>query len=682
MDAGPLTTSTVPVIAHSQPTSVGRAWFRSTLADFDVQGGLAQLGALASGSAQSPFANTSNRQINVWRAQLEYLLRELQVALHIDESAADWSVLIEYPIPRRQSRVDVVVLARGIVFVIEFKIGTDTFERSSLWQVEDYALDIRDFHEASRGLPVEAILVCSGVTEAPTVDDKASLPIHRVGCDGLGELLVDRAARHSQSPNIDAANWDRSSYRPAPTIIEAAQHLFASHSVENLSHHYADNLSATVQSIANTAHTALRDGRRTICFVTGVPGAGKTLAGLAAIHAAGSSREDRPRAAYMSGNGPLVVVLREALAIDSKHKYGSKREAHRHCKTLVQNVHEFLEEYGVRRPDLAPDERIIVFDEAQRAWSAEKLSKRHGELSASEPAVMLDIMSRHVGGSLLVALIGGGQEIHSGEAGLEEWGRALARSKRQWRVAASPDVLRGDESTAFHKLFEGVAPRNVEVTRDPTMHLSVSVRSPRARRIAQWVNAVLDRDSAAARAAIPEMAGYRLGLTRSLQGARSWLRDAGRDELRAGFLASSGNLRLRAYGFEMSPEFLSAYLLHHWFLADATDVRSSTALEVAMSEFKVQGLELDLVGMCWGDDLTISMSGDWSMRDFRGSSWRQIRDEQRRQYLLNKYRVLLTRARNGMVIWVPPGCPGDPTRDPELLDRTAQFLRSCGLEEF
>lgn len=661
--------------------SVGsRAWFDQRVGDFNVDESLRTLGALAEGSAGRGF-DTASLQVDAWKVQLTQLHAALQSLTSRHADASEWHLFLEYEIPRRQKRIDVVLLSPGVVFVIECKVGTPTVERAALWQAEDYALDLRDFHERCAGMRIVPILWATGGAFPTTLHEGTGLPTYAVGRLGLADVLAAEASNRSapSDDSWDPAGWDHAAYQPTPSIIQATKHLFARHTVANLSHHYADNLDATVRAVVDAATAAERDGRRTICFVTGVPGAGKTLAGLAAINAIGGAREGDTRGAYMSGNGPLVEVLRAAIAEDSADRIGTKREAMRRAATLVQNVHEFIEEYGVKKPSAPPHESIVAFDEAQRAWDARKLGQRHKLLKRSEPALMLDIMERSQRPAVLICLVGGGQEIHSGEAGLEEWGRALRAHPDRWRVVASPDVLSGADSTAHHRLFTEQPPDAIEIVPTAGMHLNVSVRSPRAQQVAEWVNAVLSLDASRARRALESMDGFRLGLTRSLATAKQWLQDAGRDELRPGLVTSSGNLRLRAYGIEIAPEFLHACSLPHWFLAPASDIRSSAALELAMTEFKVQGLELDFIGMCWGDDLTVTKSNTWKMQRFRGTKWVNVKRDVDQRYLLNKYRVLLTRAREGMVIWVPPGNAQDRTRDPARLDRTAEFLEAAGV---
>ena len=655
-----------------------RGWVVRHLKAFLTMSDSEVIGLLASRSSQTGFSSTRNSQISVWNDQLSLLRNEASKLLVLQPHAGDWTLILEYEIPRRQKRIDAVVLSENVIFSLELKVGASRFERADCWQAEDYALDLRDFHLESRGYLVIPLLVATSAQTLPSPQPGAELDVHCLGVDGLARRIAQLASLPDlRLSRLDPLVWDASPYSPTPSIIQATRQIFSTHSVTNLSHAYADNLGATVAAIQDAVTQARDRGRHTICFITGVPGAGKTLAGMAAVYAASEWNSDDIRGAYLSGNGPLVRILREAVARDRTDL--KLKDARRYTEALIQNVHEFLEEYGVRHCSMAPDEDIVVFDEAQRAWHEQKLKQRHKEVQLSEPALMLSVMARKANWSVVVALIGGGQEIHDGEAGLEEWGRALSAAWKPWRVVVSPEALKGGESVASHRLFESVPPSHIEVVEAPGMHLSVSVRSPRARHLAEWVNAILDHRAADARVAMSKIHGFRMGLTRRLDAARAWLRDASRDELQAGLLASSGNLRLRAYGIEMDPQFLQAYPLEHWFLAPGGDVRSSRALEVAMSEFKVQGLELDLVGLCWGDDLTIGVDGEWEMRAFKGTNWQRIKDPARRTYLLNKYRVLLTRAREGLLVWVPPGDPRDPTRDPEKLDRTANLLLEAGL---
>jgi hypothetical protein len=355
----------------------------------------------------------------------------------------------------------------------------------------------------------------------------------------------------------------------------------------------------------------------------------------------------------------------------------SKKDAIREVSTFVQSVHSFIDAYAPGK--CPPFENVVIFDEAQRAWNAAKV-KDERQMEGSEPQIMLEIMERCPEWCTIVALVGGGQEINSGEAGLEEWGRALAQTSGKWRVLVSPEALTGGQSLAGHKLFPDGVPANCAVAEKTALHLDVSVRSFRALSIASWVNLLLKGDPDAARGQLQNAGEFPLVLTRELKQAREWLRARSRLERRCGLVASSGSVRHRAYGLELSTQFRRAYPYQEWFLADPTDFRSSYWLEVAATEFECQGLELDWVGLCWGDDFSWNpRKMGWRYRRLSGKTWQRVKVESNRRYLLNKYRVLLTRAREGMVIWVPPGDSADPTRDPSALDATAEFLRSAGV---
>jgi hypothetical protein len=418
-----------------------------------------------------------------------------------------------------------------------------------------------------------------------------------------------------------------------------------------------------------------------MCFVTGVPGAGKTLTGLNAVHDPLLRAQDRPPGVFLSGNGPLVKIVREALARDRIRAGHARKNAQRAIATFIQNVHSFLTHYAIDAPHEPPHEQAIVFDEAQRAWDAAQVQKKHQRLSCSEPELVIRIMERAPDWATVIALVGGGQEIHNGEAGLAAWGSALANSTAPWRVIASPEALLGGASVAGQTLWPaGPAPPHLEIQANPKMHLAVGVRSPRAARLAEWVNHLLENRPDEARAVRPEPREFPLVLTRDLTAARRWLRDRSRSDRRCGLLASSGALRHRAHGLELSSAFRRGYPFEEWFLGSPEDVRSSYQLEVAATEFECQGLELDWTGVCWGDDFSRRPADRaWHCRSFKGSKWQAVRRPEAVRFILNKYRVLLTRARDGMLIWVPPGERTDPTRDCRRLDATADYLTSAGV---
>jgi hypothetical protein len=480
---------------------------------------------------------------------------------------------------------------------------------------------------------------------------------------------------------LKPAAWDNSPYRPVPTIIEAAEALFAGHNVCEIAHSHAGatNLTNTSHRLVEIIQEAQRWSEKVICLVTGVPGAGKTLAGLNVVHNPALRREGRPAGVFLSGNGPLVKIVSAAIARDYKRRL-RESGGERTVGTFIQNVHVFVRE-GMEKADKPPVEKVVVFDEAQRAWNADQNRKKNG-LEISEPETMLSIMNRHQDWAVLIALVGGGQEIHNGEAGLSEWGRTLRERFATWKVAVSPKALERDASNAGYRLFADGNPGCLSIQTEPSLHLEVNLRSFRARKLAEWVDATLAGDAAKAVAIVPDLRDFPFGLTRKLPTARAWLREHARGQQRAGLVASSGALRLRADGLELSSGFRQGNrdMFVHWFLDHPPDVRSSNQLEVAASEFECQGLELDWVGLCWGGDFSFDTpSGGWAYRNFAGSHWGNLKNEIDRQYLLNTYRVLLTRARRGLIIWIPQGEVSDETRPPTWFDLTANYLIRCGV---
>ncbi|MFN8642689.1 MAG: DUF2075 domain-containing protein [Candidatus Binatia bacterium] len=427
---------------------------------------------------------------------------------------------------------------------------------------------------------------------------------------------------------------------------------------------------------------ARRQGEKAIVFVTGVPGAGKTLVGL---NVATQRREETSttHAVFLSGNGPLVAVLREALIRDEVARRAAtgtrirKGDVAQRVKPFIQNVHHFRDD-GLRDESRAPLDHVVIFDEAQRAWNREKTSdfmrRRKGRVgfSQSEPQFLIGYMDRHTDWAVIVCLVGGGQEIHVGEAGIGAWLAAVGEHYRNWKVYVSPNL-----SDAEYAAVDAIQDLSVHATvcRDPALHLSVSMRSFRSERVSSFVKALLDRDRADARSLLREvLQRYPVSLTRDLQRAKHWIRSHARGTERYGLVASSQAERLKPHAIDVRVDVDPV----QWFLNEATDTRSSYYLEDAATEFQIQGLELDWICATWDADLRWTDSG-WAFRRFRGDGWVKVHKADRRQYLLNAYRVLLTRARQGMVIFVPPGDPEDPTRLPEYYDGTHAYLADLGI---
>ena len=574
-----------------------------------------------------------------------------------------WSVLENWRLPRLGRRIDAVVLMPGAIVACTLRQGRRHTSRDRD-AAEDAALDLHDFHAGSRDHPVVPLLVTADAvrnTAARPLMLPGVTPVMEANMATLEPTLRDIAASTRFGPALQPTEWRDAPYRPMPSLIEAAKMLYARHGVADIAaaHADAENLRATRTAIAAAIARAAADQHPAILFVTGIPGAGKTLCGLDTAFAG--------QATFLTGNPSLVHVLREALARDSGV---SLRAARQRMEGVIQPLPAFRDAYAASG---TPPERVVVIDEAQRCWSArhaiDKTAKRPAPLLASEPAVLLDIMVRRTDGPVILALIGTGQEIHDGEGGIAEWGEAL-RTRPEWRVHAAPAALAG---SARHRL-----PDLPGLALEAAFHLHVPVRSLRSATAPAWVDAVLAGDAAGARQLA--QGGVPFSVTRDIGVMRARLRRACRGTRRAGLLCSSGARRLR-------PEGLGATLPHddpaataRWFLDRFPDVRASDALEVAASEFFCQGLELDAAGVCWDGDLLWDGAA-WQAFAFRGTLWTRPRAALKLQNKLNAYRVLLTRARYETVIWVPTGDPGDPTRKPERLDAVADFLLRCGAHQ-
>ena len=626
---------------------------------------------------QNPFALDA-LQRNAWLSQIDLVRTQLR--------ALEGWVAFEFAIPRMGKRADVVLVTAGIVFVLEFKVGSQHFDAAATDQVVDYALDLKNFHAGSHDRRIVPIVVATMADTAAFKlsweSDGVASPIRTNGAD-LGDIVGSIIARTPAQTELDGERWSRTGYKPTPTIIEAAQALYQGHRVEDItrSDAGAKNLSQTASCLSEIIEDAKANRRKAICFVTGVPGAGKTLAGLNLVTLRTKAHQDE-HAVFLSGNGPLVEVLREALARDEHDRLKEqgektkKSDAARKVNSFVQNIMHFRDSSLVN-PD-APIERVAVFDEAQRAWDAKHLAnfmsqkKGRTNFQMSEPEFLISVMDRHQDWCTVICLIGGGQEINAGEAGLTEWFSALQRSFQNWQVYTSEQLAHRDYHWGqdLSSMLQGL-----ESQSRSALHLSVSVRSFRAEKLSDFVGALVAGELGAARELYNQIkAAYPIRLTRDLATARAWLREQARGSERVGLVASSGASRLKPLGINVHEKIGAT----HWFLNGKDDVRSSHYLEDPATEFDIQGLELDWVGVCWDADFR-SVSGKWAFHRFTGTKWQNVNDDNRKIYLTNAYRVLLTRARQGMVIYVPNGDANDATRLPAFYNGTAGFLSECGL---
>jgi len=620
-------------------------------------------------------------QRDAWLEEINILQKTLQ--------PYKGSVYFEYSIPRMGKRIDAVVITGSTIFVLEFKVGKDEFPSYAIDQVWDYALDLKNFHETSHEHFIAPVLIATKAkitlaTISPTPhNDKLLFPIK---CNGelLGQVIAD-VLRFSEGIAIDPTLWESGRYQPTPTIIEAAMALYNGHAVNEISRSDASaiNLSETSDKISEIIRFSREKSHKSICFVTGVPGSGKTLVGLN-IATKHIDKDNDLYSVFLSGNGPLVAVLREALARDKvqhekeRGRKFRKSEAMSDVKMFIQNVHNFRDECLIdfQKP---PVEHVALFDEAQRAWDLQQTvnfmqrKKKTPNFNKSEPEFLISCLDRHPDWAVVVCLVGGGQEINTGEAGISEWIESLIRSFPDWHIYIPPRLT--DSEYGTKKVLDTITTRSNTIYKDE-LHLSVSMRSFRAEHVSLLVKQLLDLKPNEAQKTLVNVEGtYPIVVTRDLNKAKQWLKEQARGSERYGIVVSSQAERLKPHAIDVK----SPVDPIHWFLDGKEDVRSSYFLEDVVTEFQVQGLELDWACVVWDADFRYTKDG-WEYFSFIGDRWNHIRKKERQVYLKNAYRVLLTRARQGVVIVVPPGDPDDVTRKNEFYNPTYEYLQEIGFK--
>lgn len=660
---------------------MSRSYYSKPTDDFLREGNDSIYGRIA----KNHHLSLEEQQKKAWLNQIDILKDQLKQLSNLKGS----QILFEYIIPRMGKRVDNILLYKGIVFVIEFKVGEKKYPRFAIDQVVDYALDLKNFHEQSNGVQLVPILVSTEAPKVNSVYEKDYDDIFRsIKCNSSNiSSNIENISQKYSAAFIDPIAWEESEYYPTPTIIEAIQALYRGHSVKEISRSDsgAYNLSKTTDCINEIIEKSKKEGTKAICFITGVPGSGKTLAGLN-LACERHKYDEEEHAVFLSGNGPLVKVLQEALARDdverSKTYYKkkiSKNDALRKARAFIQNIHQFRDNaYRDKKP---PFEKVVIFDEAQRAWNKKMASdfmkRKRGDSSfdMSEPDFLISVMDRHKEWTVIICLVGGGQEIHRGESGLPEWFSALKEKYTHWKVYLSTKIvdfeyLRGNN---MDELLKGLYSESKE-----EMHLSTSIRSFRSEKVSDFVKSLLDCDEDNAKGILETIcSNYPIVLTRDIEKAKGWLKEKSRGSERIGMTASSGAGRLKPYGIY---EIDNSQIIH-WFLNSKEDVRSSFYLEGAASEFLIQGLELDWTCVAWDADLRFQ-NNDWAYLRFVGTNWVRIRNSERQIFLKNAYRVLLTRARQGIVIFIPNGDVKDHTRLPVFYDKTYEYLKEMiGIKE-
>lgn len=654
---------------------MSRAYYQASLLEFLHESADSIIGKITQNHPQQ----LEHLQTGAWLGQVEILQAQLET---LKATGAKSHIYFEFLIPRMGKRADVVLVHEGLVFVIEFKVGSNTYHSAEVRQAHGYAIDLKNFHQGSHDKVLVPVLVATHAKNCALDLDFAADDVCEpllVNNIGISALIADVCIKR-KGHDFDINEWSNSGYKPTPSIVEAAQALYSNHAVEDISRSDAGakNIAYTSEVLFEIIHNSRLKKQKSICFVTGVPGAGKTLVGLN-IATKHSNPDDDEYAVFLSGNGPLVEVLREALARDeSKRTEGlSKAAAFRKASQFIQNIHHFRDE--AIKENNPPIENVVIFDEAQRAWDKEQTSKFMRQKRAlldfdkSEPEFLIDVMDRHKDWCVVIALIGGGQEINTGEAGIKEWFNAIDRKFSHWNVYYS------NELTSDKYVSDGLSTKfnNLTAESNKNLHLATSMRSFRSENLSEMVHHLIAGDSERSKHIFEQFRHlFPIVLTRDLNKAKLWIRKKARATETKGVVASSGAIRLKPKGVFVKNRFHP----REWFLNEQTDIRSCHYLEDVATEFDIQGLELDWCLVAWDADFRFTNKA-FEHWQFVGTKWQRRIQMQKQRYLENAYRVLLTRARQGMIIFIPQGDENDPTRPLSFYDGTYEFLKSCGILE-
>ncbi len=678
------------------------------------------------------FSSIRRTTIDSWHEEV----RSIRIALE-KYHREDGFIAFEYTIPRVGGRIDCVIGLKGVLFVLEFKTGEEQNADADKEQLEQYVIDLKNFHFESYDVPIAPIWV---VPQAELEPCRISIPSSNKQLFSMATVCDKTIADCFQKilskdlgnlEPINMNNWLFSPYCPTSNIVDAARKLYAHNKVEDINRSDAkgEDLIRTTNTLLDLINQAKANDEKYLCLVTGVPGAGKTLIGLSVATIRQEEEElasgKDNRSVYLSGNRPLVMVLQEALARDAytraeqevverlgrkpkkselKSEGITRPEIKSKIKQFIQPVPSWRKEYLkgisvcgagdsaslVKDENFAyrgtgefyiPYDHVSIYDEAQRAWEAKEnasyVRKKEAHLKNfpewSEPRFLISCMDRHKDWAVYICLIGNGQDINHGEAGTAEWIKSIKHFSH-WKTFAPADIINDPE---VEKELSGV---NIEYL--PGLHLSTDLRSLRAENLAQFVDDLLNFRKENAAALLKELNRYPIRITRDINTAKAWVKQHARDDERYGALASSKGQRLKPDALSLLPPNSSESEVTHWFLGDNKDVNSSYYMEEVATEFQVQGLELDWAVVAWDADMRYDKStSSWKQYSFRGSKWTNINDKKIRNYQINAYRVILTRARRGMVIYVPKGSADDHTRSPKFYDGTYQYFKQLGIQE-
>lgn len=556
-------------------------------------------------------------QVLAWDHEFDILVKELKQLIQVKPALGTYTIIFEYELPRERGRRPDVIILGSAVFVLEFKDYSKNFQ-AHIDQVAAYARDLKHYHAGSQQSTVVPILVLARSKELIKRDDDVII----LSPDRIADVFTVESELESGSL-IDPAVWIAAEYSPLPSLIQAARTIWNKQPMPQIKRALSAGIPQTIAELIRIAELAQSKNELHLALVTGVPGAGKTLVGIQLVYENHLDSSDiRNNAVFLSGNGPLVKVLQHALK----------------NSIFVQDVHGFLKDYGGSGSKI-PHEHIWVYDEAQRAWDAERVNEKRGH-ATSEPEDFLKLAERMNSWALMVALIGEGQEIHLGEeSGLPQWNDALSVMKKPWTVHCPEKI--SHQFTA-----------QMKVEKSPVLDLSVTLRSHLAEDVAQWIASMLEGDLLHARSLAERVTsqGFDVYLTNDINVATQYVKERyqGQEDKRYGLLASSKAKNLPAWGIHNEYNYTKNMREGPWYNDPPGSFNSCCALRDVATEFSCQGLELDFPIVCWGNDFT------WVENRWKTPKVTKLnKAKDPHQLRVNSYRVLLTRGRDGFIVFVP-----------------------------
>lgn len=566
-------------------------------------------------------------QVRAWKDCFQVLVDQLPT---IAETYPNFDIVFEYCLPYESGRrPDVLLISNEQVIVLEFKQNFRVIH-ADIDQAAAYARDIREYHYESRNRKVSAILVLTHADESAADVDTATGVLVATKSTLTSALL---SVIEKKNTKTDIAQWLRSRYEPLPTIVEAAKLFVKQEELPNIRRVNSTCIPQAIECLTDISEYAEKTKKHVVAFVTGVPGAGKTFLGLKYVYDICKSSEN-VNSVYLSGNGPLVSVLTQAL----------------HSSVFVKDLHKVVNQY---LSNGAPDfhNNIVVFDEGQRAWDVHQMSAKRNT-NKSEPDIMIELCAKRLDWCVLLVLVGEGQEIHNGEnSGIVQWNTAIEKSDLNWEIIC-PDKL--------VDVFPGKT--IIENENRSALNLSMSLRTHLAGDVSKFANALVEGDIDAARTLSDEIIkqGFGMYVTRNLNHAKKYLRERYYDEptKRYGMIASSKGRLLRHWGMDNSFQgALGIFYVGKWFNAEPDHPKSCCALDTVATEFSCQGLEIDMPLIGWDNDML------WDGTKWAKFKQSEAEDSDVNTYRKNSYRVLLTRGRDGFVIYVPPAEEMDSVYD-------------------